>query len=91
MVNSEKLKVMIAGIGGASLGTELLKCLTMAGKYNIYGCDISPTAYGLYDSRFTETFLIDREAYIDDVIDKCQKVGASWLIPEEKNQRCFLG
>ncbi|MBF0103086.1 MAG: hypothetical protein HQK77_19480, partial [Desulfobacterales bacterium] len=52
-------KVMIAGIGGASLGTELLKCLEAAGGYTIFGCDISPLAYGHYMSGFERTYVVD--------------------------------
>ena len=40
-----RLKVMIAGVGGASLGTEILKSLKITNRYDIFGCDISPTAY----------------------------------------------
>lgn len=75
------LKVMVAGIGGASLGTELCKCLRLAGKYDVYGCDISPTAYGLYDPNFSATILVSAATYVDDVIAACQKFGATWLVP----------
>ncbi|WP_293341343.1 ATP-grasp domain-containing protein [Parvibaculum sp.] len=71
---------MVAGIGGASLGTEIGKCLALAGNYEAFGCDISPTAYGLYDGSFKETFRIDRENYISDVINACHASGAIWLI-----------
>lgn len=75
------MSVMIAGIGGASLGTELMKCLTLAGDYDLFGCDISPTAYGLYETGFRQTFRIDRNDYLTSVIDVCKKAGASWIIP----------
>ncbi len=53
MINSEKpIRVMIAGIGGASLGTEIYKSLYLAGNYEIFGCDVSATAYGLYEAGF---------------------------------------
>jgi len=74
-------KVMIAGIGGASLGTEICKALQLAGGYGIYGCDISPTAYGLYDPGFTATYRVDRDHYVDSVIDACGTAEATWLIP----------
>jgi carbamoyl-phosphate synthase large subunit len=72
---------MIAGIGGASLGTEILKCLVLAGRYEIFGCDISPTAYGLYDPSFSRTFVIDRDDYISSVINVCHGTDVHWLIP----------
>ena len=56
------IKVMIAGIGGASLGTEILKSLVLAGNYKVFGCDISSTAYGLYDEDFEKTLDINLKA-----------------------------
>lgn len=84
-------KVMVAGIGGASLGTELLKCLEMAGVYDVYGCDISQTAYGLYESGFHETFCIDRHDYVTAVIDACVSRGVQWLIPGGEQPMVLLG
>ncbi len=84
-------KVMIAGIGGASLGTEIGKCLRLAGKYEIYGCDISPTAYGLYDKDFTETFRINRDDYVAEVLKVCHQTGAKWLIPGGEQPNALLG
>jgi len=74
------LAVMIAGIGGASLGTEIAKCLALAGRYDAFGCDISPTAYGLYNGSFKETFHIDRENYVSSVMDACERAKATWLV-----------
>jgi len=76
-----KYKVLIAGIAGASLGTELLKTLVSAGEYEIYGADISETAYGLYDSGFTETFIADNNNYIQSIIDICLKKNIEIIIP----------
>jgi len=78
---NEAIKVMIAGVGGASLGTELLKSLTLAGRYEVYGCDISSTAYGLYEPKFIKTYCINRKNYVDNVIDACNDANARWLIP----------
>jgi carbamoyl-phosphate synthase large subunit len=91
MSDTNKLKVMIAGIGGASLGTELLKCLVLADRYEVFGCDISPTAYGLYDGNFTHTFLVDREDYVNSVINACIEAGAKWLIPGGEQPMVLLG
>lgn len=81
MDKDKKLKVMVAGIGGASLGTELLKCLLLAGHYEIYGCDVSPTAYGLYDPGFRCTFVVNRNDYVASVVKCCREQGIRWLIP----------
>jgi carbamoyl-phosphate synthase large subunit len=88
---NQPIKVMIAGIGGASLGTEISKCLRLAGKYEIYGCDISPTAYGLYDKGFTETFCINRDDYVAQVLKVCHQTGAKLLIPGAEQPNALLG
>ena len=86
-----RTKVMIAGIGGASLGTEICKCLCLAGNYEIYGCDISPTAYGLYDAGFTQTYRVNPETYISDVLELCRRTGAKWLVPGGEQPNALLG
>lgn len=91
MTSTRTIKVMIAGIGGASLGTELLKCLVLADRYEIFGCDISPTAYGLYDPGFSRTFTVDRDDYVNSVIKACREAGVSWLIPGGEQPMVLLG
>lgn len=80
-MNDAALPVMIAGIGGASLGTELLKCLALAGNYTVNGCDISSQAYGLYDPGFARTFLVDASNYVPSVIAACLESGCRHVIP----------
>ena len=84
----EKIKVLIAGIAGASLGTEVLKCLRLCDHYEIYGCDISPLAYGLYEEDFTRTFCIDRSHYIEQILSLCSQYGIKVIVPgaEEPTQ-----
>lgn len=72
---------MIAGIGGASLGTEVAKCLDVVGTYDVFGCDISPNAFGHFDARFRETFVVDREDYITSVVGACHAANCSWVVP----------
>jgi carbamoyl-phosphate synthase large subunit len=83
-------KVMIAGIGGASLGTEIGKCLLLAKKYEVFGCDISSTAYGLYNKDFTETYHINRDDYLAEVLKLCHQTGAQWLIPGGEQPNALL-
>ncbi|HOO49716.1 MAG: ATP-grasp domain-containing protein [Rhodospirillales bacterium] len=85
------MKVMIAGIGGASLGTELLKALKMKGGYIIYGCDISPVAYGMYQKEFQKTYRVDNDDYITEVIKACSDCGAQWIIPGGEKPMILLG
>jgi carbamoyl-phosphate synthase large subunit len=74
-------RVMVAGIGGASLGTELLKCLSLAGRYEIFGCDISQSAYGLYDESCKNAYLVDDSDYISSVVAACHDSSVKWLVP----------
>lgn len=84
------IKVMIAGIGGASLGTEILKCLRLAKRYEVYGCDISSVAYGMYDDGFAKTYHVNRENYVSDVLMACEHSGAEWLIPGGEQPNTLL-
>ena len=72
---------MIAGVGGASLGTEIAKALRLGGRFRVSGCDISRTAYGLHSGDFDQTRHVDRTRYVAGVIDACHSCGARWLIP----------
>ena len=76
-----KKNVLIAGVGGASLGTEIFKSLMHSGIYNIFGADISPYAYGLYQEGFIKSYVVDRERYIQDILDICKKEKIDAIIP----------
>jgi carbamoyl-phosphate synthase large subunit len=91
ITTNQPRKVMIAGIGGASLGIEIAKCLRLAGKYEIYGCDISSTAYGLYDDGFAETYRVNRDDYVAEVLKICHQSGVRWLIPGGEQPNVLLG
>lgn len=82
---------MIAGIGGASLGTEIFKSLKLAGNYEIYGCDVSSTAYGLYEQGFAKTYIVTRENYVSNVLKTCQDSGVKYLIPGGEQPMILLG
>jgi carbamoyl-phosphate synthase large subunit len=84
-------KVMVAGIGGASLGTEILKCLRAAGRYQVYGCDISGYAYGHYEKDITETFVVSRKRYVESVLERCVATGIRVLIPGGDEPAVLLG
>jgi carbamoyl-phosphate synthase large subunit len=74
-------KVMVAGIGGASLGTEVLKCLKDTETYDVYACDISEFAYGHYEKGVAMSFVVDRERYIESILDICKSHGIQAIIP----------
>lgn len=76
-----KRSILIAGVGGASLGTELLKCLRRRRSYDIYGADVSPYAYGLYEKGFVRTYVVDRKQYVPSVVDICRKEKIDAIVP----------
>ena len=74
-------KVLLAGIAGASLGTEIIKSLYRAGGYEIYGCDISTIAYGLYSDKLKDSFVAERSNYVESIISICKNNGIKYIIP----------
>lgn len=75
------MKILIAGLAGASLGTEIIKSLKKAGKYEIYGCDISNLAYGLYSKELKKSFVVNQDSYIESIINICLKYKINYIIP----------
>lgn len=88
---TDKTSILIAGIGGASLGTEIAKSLTLAAGYRVFGADISPTAYGLYDEAFEDTYLIDRDRYIPGILAACKACRAEFVVPGGEQPTALLG
>ena len=77
-----KINVLIAGVGGASLGTELIKCLVLKKKiYNIFVCDISELAYGLFEDTVKKAYLSDREKYWESIKKICLDAKIKVIIP----------
>ena len=85
-----KDKILIAGISGASLGTEVSKCLKLEGSYEIYGCDISSFAYGHYSDVFKETFVIDLNNYIESIVGICLRKEIKYIIPGAEGSNFLL-
>jgi carbamoyl-phosphate synthase large subunit len=86
-----KIKVLIAGLAGASLGTEILKCLSRFDKYEVYGCDIAPLAYGLYSEKLVGSFVADKNNYVQSVINICLQNDIRFLIPGGEQPMVVLG
>lgn len=76
-----RMKILVAGIGGASLGTEIVKSLHHAGQYEIYGCDISPYAYGHYMSIIKSTSLVRKSNYVHDILKICLDKNITFIVP----------
>ena len=89
---SEKLtRVLVAGIGGASLGTEIIKSLGDAGGYAVFGCDISAYAYGHYQEGLAGTFIVEQGRYVESVRDLCEEHGIRAIIPGGEEPMALLG
>lgn len=73
--------VLVAGIGGASLGTEVIKSLRLAGGYRLFGCDISPLAFGHYGGLLDKSMIVRKGTYIDDILNLCSSQGLKVVIP----------
>lgn len=75
-------RVLVAGVGGASLGTEIIKCLRQAAEsYQIYTCDISPLAFGHYVEGTELSFLVDKNRYVENIIEICQSHDIHYILP----------
>lgn len=81
MKESSKIRVMIAGIAGASLGTEIAKCLAAIDRYTVMGCDINPLAFGHHDRNFKKTFIVDDDKYLDELLNLALIEDVQILIP----------
>jgi carbamoyl-phosphate synthase large subunit len=81
---SNPTSVLIAGIGGGSLGLEIFKSLKHAGGYRLIGTDVSDKAYGLYESGFEKTYLLQRtkgKEYASQLLNICLKEKIDVLAP----------
>ena len=76
-----KIRVLVAGVGGASLGTEMIKSLALAGRYEIFACDVSPYAYGLYESSLKKSYLAERNNYVQSILAICNDCKPMVVIP----------
>jgi carbamoyl-phosphate synthase large subunit len=91
MQSDRKPRILVAGIAGASLGTEIAKSLHHAGGYDILGCDISPLAFGHYDHNFGSTYVIGRESYIADLLELCASKHVDCVIPGGDEPAVLIG
>lgn len=87
----KKEKILIAGIGGASLGTEIAKSLSLADKYEIYGCDIAKLAYGHFMPIFKNTFLSDENDYVGSIVNICIDHNIKYVVPGGEKPMVILG
>jgi carbamoyl-phosphate synthase large subunit len=72
--------VLVWGIAGASLGTEIAKALAAAGYRNIIGCDISTTAFGHFSNLFRSTHPINRESIRESLTQILTEVRPTFIL-----------
>ena len=76
--------VLIAGIGGGSLGLEIFKSLRLTGAYRLVGSDVSPAAFGLHAQGFDRTYRLRRAPaleYAQQLLDICRQEGVEAVAP----------
>jgi carbamoyl-phosphate synthase large subunit len=87
------ITVLIAGIGGGSLGLEIFKSLRHAGGYRLIGTDVSEKAFGLYIEGFAETYLLRRQegaAYAARLLEICAKEKVRAVAPGAEEVQTIL-
>lgn len=78
---SSPATVLVAGIGGGSLGLEIGKALRLVGRYRVFGCDISPLAFGHYCGVFDRTEVVRVDGYIDELLKVSDALGVDVIVP----------
>jgi carbamoyl-phosphate synthase large subunit len=87
------ITVLIAGIGGGTLGLEIFKSLRHAGGYRLIGTDVSEKAFGLYIEGFAETYLLPRlggAAYAARLLEICTKEKVRAVAPGAEEVQAIL-
>jgi carbamoyl-phosphate synthase large subunit len=78
---SDLVTVLVAGIGGGSLGLEIAKALRLAARYRIAGCDISPLAFGHYCDLFDHTEVVELDNYVEQLLKICRTLRVNVIVP----------
>jgi carbamoyl-phosphate synthase large subunit len=83
--------VLVCGIAGASLGTEIIKSLLKAERYAVYGCDISPIAYGHWMEGIDKTYTVLSKNYASNVLEIAHNEGIRLIVPGGDAPAVLLG
>lgn len=78
---TNKLSVLVTGVGGGGHGHEIVKALRLADRYRLIGVDVASSSFGLFE--VDEAHLVppaSDTAYIDTLIDICQRRDCPVLI-----------
>lgn len=82
-INKSAPKVLVTGVGGGSVGHQILKALLLlAGKYDIVVADADRFAFGLYEveNRYCLPFASDLD-YMPSLLGVIQQEGIDVLLP----------
>jgi len=79
---SQKIAVLITGVGGGGFGHELVKSLKLEDQYYIIGVDMADSSFGLFDvdEAYTVPSATD-PTYLDTLLDICGKHRIQVFIP----------
>jgi carbamoyl-phosphate synthase large subunit len=75
---------MVTGVGGASVGLEIFKALSLANRYNLIGADSNRLSYGLFLPGFSKTLLLPKavdDRYLPELLSTCKKYGVRAIAP----------
>src|SRR5438046_2940973 len=75
------ITVLIAGIAGASLGTEIEKSLSLAGGYHVNGCDATWLAFGPYSALCDNTVRVSLDRYNYHLLEISRQEHVQVIIP----------
>jgi carbamoyl-phosphate synthase large subunit len=73
--------VLVAGVGGASLGTEAAKALLAGGRHDVSVADVSPLAFGLYMPGVHSRTTFREAQYLDDLVNFCERNRVDVVVP----------
>lgn len=89
---SDKISVLVTGVGGGGNGEQIIKALRMAeNNYEIIGCDISPYSKGL--KCVDIPYVVPRAndpTYLETLLSICKKHGVKALFPGSEPELLFL-
>lgn len=78
---SSRQRVVVAGVGGGSLGTETIKALSLSTRYEAIAVDVAPLAYGLYMGHTAASHVIPAAGYVDHLIALCHRENVKVVLP----------
>jgi carbamoyl-phosphate synthase large subunit len=79
--SARRRRVLVAGVGGASLGTEVVKALVASDRYDVHVADVSPFAFGLYLPNLATRTVLREDRYLDDLIALCARHRIEAVVP----------